>query len=237
MVLEIVFMKLMGNPVVLQAVAVSLLIGATLVIGFLVVRGMRKKMMEDMSPITEKPRADAPNFALATYQGVIANLKDREVQLKSQLTSESSRAEMLEAVSNRVLENIPTGVLMFSPNLMVKQANAAARSLLGYASPMDMHVKEVFRGLQTVELPSSNGALGGISQAVRDVFVKAAEYRGVPATYSTPGGETREFQMVLLPVGAGQQVTYALCLITQTDTAFTLSFPPGEAGKNAGEPE
>jgi hypothetical protein len=237
MVLGAVFMKLMGNPVVLQAVGVSLLIGATLVVGFLVVRGMRKKMMEEMSPITEKPRADAPNFALATYQGVIANLKDREAQLKSQLSSESSRAEMLQAVSNRVLENISTGVMMFSPNLMVKQANAAARSLLGYASPIDMHVKEVFRGLQTVELPSSNGALGGIGQAVRDVFVKGAEYRGVAAKYSTPGGEMREFQMVLLPVGAGQQVTYALCLITQKDTAFTLSFPLGEAGKNAAEPE
>jgi hypothetical protein len=231
-------MKLLGNPLVLQMVGVSLLVGATLIVGFLVVRGMRKSMMADMSPITEKPRADAPNFALAAYQGVIANLKDRETLLKSQMSSESNRADLLEMVNSRVLENIPTGVLMFSPNLMVKQANAAARLLLGYASPVNMHVKEVFRGLQTVELPSSNGALGGIGQAIRDVFVKGAEYRGVPATYSTPGGEARELQIVLLPVqGIGQEVTHALCLITSVDTAFTLSFPPAEAGKNAGEAE
>src|SRR3954469_10800741 len=118
MVLETVSMKLLGNPVVLQMMGLSLLVGATLVIGFLTVRGMRKNMMEEMSPITEKPRSDGPNFALATYQGVIATLKDRETQLKSRLSSESSRAEMLEAVSNRVLENIPTGVVMFSQNLM-----------------------------------------------------------------------------------------------------------------------
>jgi PAS domain-containing protein len=230
-------MKLLGNPVVLQMVGVSLLIGAMLVIGFLVVHGMRKNMMKEMSPITENPRSDAPSFALAAYQGVIANLKEREVVLKSQLASEAARTGVLETVSNTVLENISTGVLIFSPNLMVQQANAAARSLLGYASPLNMHVKEVFRGLQTVELPSANGALGGIGQAIRDVFAKGVEYRGVPATYSTPSGDAREFQIALMPLGAGQQVTAALCLINTLDTAFTLSFLPLEAGKKAAEPE
>jgi len=129
-------------------------------------------------------------------------------------------------------------VMMFSSNLLVQQANAAARALLGYASPLNMHVKEVFCGLQTVELPSSNGALGGIAQAVRDVFVKGAEYRGVPASYSTPSGESRALRLALLPViSSGQQVTSALCLIESCSTAFTLSFPPAEADKKEGEPE
>jgi hypothetical protein len=231
-------MKLLGNPVILQLVGLSLLIGMTVVFGFLLLRGLRKKMMQERSPITEKTQSDAPNFALATYQGVIANLKEREQELKSRLKSEAARMGSLETVSNMVLENIPTGVLIFSPNLLVQQANAAARSLLGYASPLNMHVKEVFRGLQTVELPSTNGALGGIGQAIRDVFAKGAEYRGVPASYSTPSGESREFQIAVLPIGsAAEQVTAALCFINASDTAFTLSFPPSEAGKKAGEPE
>jgi PAS domain-containing protein len=216
----------------------SLLIGATAVIGFVAVRGIRRNMMKDLSPILEKTRTDAPNFALLTYQGVIANLKARELELKSQLKSESARMGALEAISNTVLDNIPTGVVIFSSSLLVQQANTAARSLLGYGSPLNMHVKEVFRGLQAVELPSDNGALGGIGQAIRDVFTKRAEYRGVPATYSTPGGESREFQIALLPIGStGQQVTAALCLINVSGTAFTLSFPPLEAGKKGEEPE
>jgi hypothetical protein len=101
-----------------------------------------------------------------------------------------------------------------------------------------MHVKEVFGGLQTVELPSSNGALGGIAQAMRDVFVKAAEYRGVPASYSTPAGNTRELKLALLPVmSSGQQVTSVLCLIESSGTAFTLSFPSAEADKKERGPE
>jgi PAS domain-containing protein len=199
---------------------------------------MRKNMMQELAPITEKARTDAPNFPLATYQGVIANLKEREKDLRLQLATQSSNLGKLENLSNTVLENIPTGVLMFSPNLLVQQANAAGRALLGYASPLNMHVKEVFRGLQTVELPSSNGALGGIGQAIRDVFVKAAEYRAVPASYSTPAGELRAFRISLLPLsGTGPQVIGALCLIESSDTAFTLSFPPAEAGKKAGHPE
>ena len=229
-------MKLLANPAVLQLIGLGLLIGATAVIGFLLVRGMRKSAMEGVGPT--RTRIDSPNFATAAYQGVLANLKERETELKSQLTSESNRAEALETVSNAVLENIPTGVLVIAPNLLVKQANAAARSLLGYASPLNMHVKEVFRGLQTVELPSTNGALGGIGQAVRDVFAKGAEYRGVPAAYSTPAGEAREFQIALLPIGdIAREITAALCLINTSSTAFTLSFPPLEAGKKAGEPE
>ena len=127
---------------------------------------------------------------------------------------------------------------MFSPNLLVQQANAAARKLLGYASPLNMHVKEVFSGMRTVELPSTNGALGGISQALRDVFSNASEYRDVPATYRTPQGEARQFRLILLPVqDEKQQVSSALCLIGPPDTAFTLSFPASEADRNRFEAE
>jgi len=101
-----------------------------------------------------------------------------------------------------------------------------------------MHVKDIFRGLQTVELPSSNGALGGIGQAIRDVFASKAEYRDVPASYSTPSGEARELRITLLPIDrSGQQVSATLCLLQAADTAFTLSFPPSQAGKTAEDPE
>jgi hypothetical protein len=121
--------------------------------------------------------------------------------------------------------------------LLVQQANAAARSLLGYASPVQMHVKEVFRGLETVELPSTNGAVGGIGQALREVFAKRVEYRGIPARYTTPAGDGREFQLSILPIGNADQVTSALCLVDAARTAFTLSFPPSEARHAAPEAE
>ncbi len=231
-------MKALANPVMIQLFGLGLVVVSVVVFGLLLVHKMRKNMLAEMAPIADKPRADAPNFALATYQGVIAGLKEKEKQLQAQIASGAMRIGVLETMSNAVLENIATGVMTFSSNLLVQQANPAARSLLGYASPLNMHVKEVFRGLQTVELPSSNGALGGIGQAIRDVFAKGAEYRGVPASYTTPSGDTRELRLALLPViTSGQQVTSALCLIECAGTAFTLSFPPMEADKKEHEPE
>ncbi len=231
-------MKALANPVLIQLFGLGLVVVSVIVFGLLLLHKMRKNMLAEMAPIADKPRTDAPNFALATYQGVIAGLKEKEKQLQAQLSGEAHRIGMIERINSTVLDNISTGVMMFSSNLLVQQANPAARALLGYASPLNMHVKEVFCGLQTVELPSSNGALGGIAQAIRDVFVKGAEYRGVPATYSTPSGDTRELKLALLPVSAsGQQVTSALCLIESSSTAFTLSFPPAEADKKEHEPE
>jgi PAS domain-containing protein len=155
-----------------------------------------------------------------------------------QLSAESRRAAALENVSGMVLENIGTGVMMFSSNLLVERANPAARKILGYASPLKMNVSEVFRGLQTVELPSPNGASGGITQAIRDVFTNGAEYREVPARYSTPSGDSYHLRLALLPIReSGQQVTATLCLLGTADAAFTLSLPAAEAGRNKSEAE
>ena len=231
-------MRAFANPVVLQLVGLGIIVLSVIVFAVVLVYKMRKNMMAEMAPIVDKPRTDAPSFALATYQGVIAALKEKEKQLQAQLAGEAKRIGMLETISSAVLENISTGVMMFSTNLLVQQANPAARALLGYASPLNMHVKEVFCGLQTVELPSSNGALGGIAQAIRDVFAKGAEYRGIPASYSTPAGDTRKLKLALLPViSSGQQVTSALCFIEPSGTAFTLSFPAEEADKKEHEAE
>lgn len=238
LVLGIVFMKLLANPTVVQMFALFLVVGAMLVFGLLVIRAIRKDLLADGKFVNAAPRVETTQFALATYQGVIAGLKDRERQLQSLLIAEKGRATAIKASASVVLENIPTGVVTISSNLLIQQANLAARNLLGYASPLNMHVRELFRGLQTVELPSSNGALGGISQALRDVFTNGAEYRGVLATYSAPSGEAREFRLILLPlVDTANRISSALCLIGPSDTAFTLSFPLAEADRNASEEE
>ena len=229
-------MRALTNPVVMQMVGMLMVIGAVLVFAFLIVRHLRKGMVSELQ--VAAPRAETTNFLTSAYQSVIAGLKQREQDLQMQLTAELRRSAMLESTHQMVIENIGSGVMVFTPNLLVQRANAASRKMVGYASPTNMHVGEVFRGLQTVELPSSNGALGGISQALRDVFATGAEYRNIPATYATPSGEVRDFRLSILPMQAiGQPVTSALCLLEPGSTAFTLSFPPAEADKKRSEAE
>ena len=207
-------MKFVPNPMVMQAAGLLFLICGIVVIGAFALKTARRDLVSDGKSLSTAPRADANNFALATCQSVISGLKQDIQQLQSTIVAEKSRAAVAEASTNLLLENIETGVLVIGQNLLVQGANPAARRLLGYQSPLNMHTKELFRGLRTVELPSTNGALTGISQAIRDVIANQAEYRGVPASYATPSGEQRTFQLTLLPAPSqASETKLAMCLI------------------------
>jgi hypothetical protein len=206
--------KLVANPVVMQAAGLLFLICGILIIGAFAVKTARKDLVSDGRSLTASPRADTNNFALATCQSVIAGMKQNIQQLQNSVAEEKSRAAIAEASTNLLLENIETGVVLIGQNLLVQAANPAAKRLLGYQSPLNMHAKELFRGLRTVELPSTNGALTGISQAIRDVIANGAEYRGVPADYATPSGDARNFSLTLLPsIAQGTEAKSAICLI------------------------
>ena len=66
--------------------------------------------------------------------------------------SERERAQVSENVSSAVLSNLPSGVLLFNPAGLVQQANEAAKSILGYASPLGLHARDLFRGVSTVRM-------------------------------------------------------------------------------------
>lgn len=207
-------MKLLANPAVVQFAVLFAVICAILVVGALVVGAMRREMLSGTKALHAPTRTEDANFALAACQGVIAGLKQNVQQLQSSVASERVRAEHAEAARALLLENIDTGVVVIGKNLLVQAANPAARRLLGYQSPMNMHAREVFQGLRTVELPSTNGALTGISLAIRDVISNGVEYRGVPACYATPAGESRTLRLTLLPVpGQTSEQALVMCLI------------------------
>ncbi len=217
-------MKFVPNPMMMQATGLLFLICGIVVIGAFAVKTARKDLVSDGKSISASPRADTTNFALATCQSVISGLKQNIQQLQNTIAAEKGRASVAEASTNLLLENIETGVLVIGQNLLVQAANPAAKRLLGYQSPLNMHTKELFRGLRTVELPSTNGALTGISQAIRDVIANQAEYRGVPAAYSTPSGEQRTFQLTLLPAPSQEPETrLAMCLIAGGASTFARS--------------
>lgn len=217
-------MKLLANPVMMQAAGLLFLICGIIVVGAFALKTARKDLVSNGKSISGSPRADANNFALATCQSVISGLKQNIQQLQQSIAEEKNRAAVVEKSANLLLENIETGVVVIGQNLLVQAANPAAKRLLGYQSPLNMHTKELFRGLRTVELPSTNGALTGISQAIRDVITNQAEYRGVPASYSTPSGEARTFHLTLLPAPSqGPESKLAMCLIACGMPASTWS--------------
>jgi PAS domain-containing protein len=79
------------------------------------------------------------------YNTVIQQLKQQKHELQVQTLSEQRRARTSENFSQTVLTNLPCGVLVFGLNGLVKQANPAAKDILGFRSLSGMSATDIFR--------------------------------------------------------------------------------------------
>jgi len=77
-----------------------------------------------------KPR-DETEFVLETFQGVVAELRDKQRELERLGAQASERAATAEQFSERVVASLPSGLLAFAASGLSTVVNAPARSILG----------------------------------------------------------------------------------------------------------
>lgn len=187
-------------------------------IGWFLIRRMRRTLTDE--PGDAGPRRNAepgPEFAAATVQAVIARLKEQEKELERLRKNEQSRAQTSETISAAVLSNLSSGVLLFGPTLLVRQANEAARSILGYASPSGLHARDVFQGAGALRTdPSTSGpSPASLADAVELCLRGGTSLRRLETDYTTPAGERRVLGITLSPVrGASGEALGAACLVS-----------------------
>ena len=128
-----VALKLLANPIVLRMVLGAFAAGLAFLIGIIVIRRMRRRMSEEASFTPDA--ASAEGFPLHTYHAVIQQLKQQKHELQSEQQVERRRAKTSENISAAVLSNLSSGVMFFTPDGLLRQANASARRILGFASP------------------------------------------------------------------------------------------------------
>src|SRR5450432_67724 len=149
---------LFGRPVsaVVLGVAVKILVSllfvrmaivagsamAAFVLGLVV--GLLRRQMVEGSGIKEDLGPENGN-ALYPYTAVIQQLKQQKFALENEQQVQRRRAKTSEHITASMIAHLPCGVLFVAPNGLVKQANAAARQMLGFASPLWMSVAELFR--------------------------------------------------------------------------------------------
>ncbi|MGH9600792.1 MAG: two-component system sensor histidine kinase NtrB [Terriglobales bacterium] len=186
--------------------------------GWMLIRRMRRTITEDRSEATQRRNAEpGPEFAAATVQAVIARLKEQEKELERLRKAEHSRAQTSDTISAAVLSKLSSGVLLFGPALLVRQANEAARSILGYASPTGLHAREVFQGAGALRTdPSAIGAApANLPDAVELCLRSGTSLRRLETDYVTPAGEKRVLGITLSPVrGAAGEALGAACLVS-----------------------
>jgi signal transduction histidine kinase len=221
-------MKLLQNPVILKSIVALALTAFFILIGFIVIRRVRREIVSAEEP--KRVSGETPGFSLAAYEGVIIRLKEQERELATLRRSEAERARESATVSEAIVSNLPSGVILFNTAGLVRQANPAARALLGYASPSSMHLRGIFKSVSAVRFttdtatasadPPADQLSAAIERSIRD----GVQHRRIEADYTTPAGDKRVLGITVSPVRhPSGEALGAACLLTDLTDITRLS--------------
>ena len=205
-------MKLLTSPLFLRGTLVFFVAAFAFVMAIVLMRRIRRSLVQPTAALDESP-SSLESLPLQTYHAVIQELKQQKHELSAQQQSDRRRAKATENLSAAVLSNLSSGVLFFNTQGLVRQANQAAKNILGFASLVGMNAVEIFR-----ETPASDAgadvsfatAAGAIRATLRDrVAVKRLQVE-----YVSPAMEQRVLEITVSPVAdADSSLLGAACLV------------------------
>ncbi len=193
-------MKLVTNPIVLRMALMFVAAGFAFVLGLLLMKRIRRSISEDASFSEASASSASESFPLHTYHAVIQQLKQQKHELQSSQVVERRRAKTSENISAAVLSNLSSGVLFFTPNGLVRQANASAKQILGFASPAGMSAAEIFREAELIS--ASETTFANLAEAVNVSLREKTRFQRLEARYRTPAGEERTLDITVSSVHA-----------------------------------
>ena len=190
-------MKLLLNPMVVRLGGLLLLVLAVYVLGAFVIRRLRKNLAAEPESLTQAP-LPSDGLPVHAYHAVIQQLKQQKHELTAQQLAERRRAKASDTLSAAVLANLSCGVLFFNTSGLVRQANSAARKLLGLASPVGMNVAELFRSA-TIRSGGAEGVTS-MEEAVAPALSGQSTVRGRMVEYATREGGRLVLELTASPV-------------------------------------
>jgi PAS domain-containing protein len=214
-------LRLLANPLLLRAALVFFAAGGAFVIAILAMRAIRSNIAEEADLDSgAAPKLDA--LPLHLYNTVIQQLKQQKHELQVQTQAEQRRARTTENFSQTVLSNLSSGVLVFGINGLVKQANPAAKQILGFNSPSSMSVADIFRSAAVCSPDSPavySDGLGDsparLTEEIMAVLREGSKSRHFEADYTTPTGQSVRIAVTVSPVPAVDgSLLGAACLIS-----------------------
>ena len=187
------------NPIVLRMGLVFLLAGAAFFIAVILVRRLRKNFVDEAESIPHAPLA-SEGLPVHAFQAVIQQLKQEKHALTAQQMAERRRAKASDTLSATVLANLSCGVLFFNTAGLVRQANAAARKFLGFASPIGLSIDHIFRNAVVRGEAGETQAEASVRHALSQALSGETAIRGVLVDYTTRGGERLVLELAASPI-------------------------------------
>jgi PAS domain-containing protein len=201
LVREILVVRALANPVVLRCLMMLFVAGIGFILAIWSMRALRKSIADETDFDSATPSLQ--NLPVHLYNTVIQQLKQQKHELQLKTLAEQRRARTTENFSQTVLSNLSSGVLVFGANGLVRQANPAAKKILGFNSPAGMSAEDIFRDATAC---TNNGRPGApesdvrLSEEVDAVLRGGSKCRQVEATYMTPAGSTVRLAVTISPV-------------------------------------
>jgi PAS domain-containing protein len=201
---EILVVKLLTNPLIMRGAILLLSAGFAFFLGYFVIHRLRRNLLEEVE--LDGTASTSQIFPVQLYSGVIQQLKQQKHELQLQTLAEQRRVRTTENFSHAVLSNLPSGVLVFGTNGLVKQANPAAKEILGFRSLPGMSGRDIFRAAAVSSQNSgviSNACEGStlkVWEEVDYVLREGGKRRGIETDYTTPAGEVLRLALTLSPI-------------------------------------
>jgi nitrogen fixation/metabolism regulation signal transduction histidine kinase len=209
---------------------IALIFGLALM--FFIVRGLLRpyrRMVEAAqgSPIHASSARSESEFVVETFQALIEQLQAKERELAQLHALERRRAERSERFSERLIANIPSGLVTVDSGGLVTSANAHALKILGVAqASLQPGLAKAF-GTDMVSLRIEHRSFFKMSprliEMISECLDTAKPFRREEVDISLPDGRIRHLGLSLTPISdASQSVEGALCLLTDITEVLEL---------------
>jgi PAS domain-containing protein len=191
--------SLLVNPVVLRMALLLFAAIAAFGLGLFLIRRLRTNLVAGPESLNHSPLA-AEGLPVHAFHAVIQQLKQQKHELAAQQLSERRKAKASDSLSSTVLSNLSCGVLFFNTAGLVRQANPVARKLLGFASPVGLHVADLFHAATLRRDDQGSSSESSVEQALAPALAGKSAVRGLLVDHLTRDGASHVFEVTASPV-------------------------------------
>jgi PAS domain S-box-containing protein len=179
------------------------------------------------SPVHASSAKSESEFVVETFQALIERLQAKERELAQLHALERRRAERSERFSERLIANIPSGLVTVDSNGLVTSANAHALKILGLAeASLRPDVGNKF-ATEMVSLGIEHSSFFRMSPRLIEMISECLDtskpFRREEVDISLPDGRIRHLGLSLSPISdASHGIEGALCLLTDITEVLEL---------------
>lgn len=210
-----------------------LLVAPLLALGlvFVLVRWLLKpyrRMVEAArgSPVRASSAKSESEFVVETFQALVERLQTKEKELEHLHTLERNRAERSERFSERLVANIPSGLVTIDSSGSVTSVNAHASRIVGGQQDDSAYGRRLASGelvSPSVDYREFFAGSPQMIEMIKECLDRGTVIRRGEVEMVVAGGGLRKLGLSVTPItDASHQVEGVLCLITDLTEVIEL---------------